>query len=177
MINLELSEQHAGLDTMMREVAKNLLRPISRKYDKQEHDVPVELKVLDRRPPPSQRPPSEKAPESAAPRAERKKPDTVQNGNNMTTVVNIMQMCWGDVGLMLSLPGAGLGNAAIAAVATPAQKERFGTVYASMAITEPASGSDSASIGATARLDGDEWVINGEKIFVTAGGRSDAVVV
>ena len=88
-----------------------------------------------------------------------------------------MQMCWGDVGLMLSLPGAGLGNAAIQAVATPEQKERFGQVYASMAITEPASGSDSASIGATARLDGDEWVINGEKIFVTAGGRSDAVVV
>ena len=34
-------------------------------------------------------------------------------------------------------PGAGLGNAAIAAVGTPEQKERFGTVYASMAITEP----------------------------------------
>ncbi|MFI4946824.1 MAG: acyl-CoA dehydrogenase family protein, partial [Burkholderiales bacterium] len=46
-----------------------------------------------------------------------------------------------------------------------------------MAITVPASGSDSASIGRTARLDGDEWVLNGEKIFVTAGGRSDAVVV
>ena len=46
-----------------------------------------------------------------------------------------------------------------------------------MAITEPASGSDSGSIGTTARLDGDEWVINGEKIFVTAGGRCDAVVV
>ena len=46
-----------------------------------------------------------------------------------------------------------------------------------MAITEPASGSDSASIGTTARLDGDEWVLNGEKIFVTAGGRCDAVVV
>jgi acyl-CoA dehydrogenase len=86
-------------------------------------------------------------------------------------------MCWGDVGLMLSVPGAGLGNAAINAAGTPEQKERFGTYYASMAITEPASGSDSGSISATARLDGDEWVINGEKIFVTAGGRCDAVVV
>jgi acyl-CoA dehydrogenase len=46
-----------------------------------------------------------------------------------------------------------------------------------MAITEPASGSDSGSIGATARLDGDEYVLNGEKIFVTAGGRCDTVVV
>ena len=94
MINLELSEQHAGLDTMMREVAKSLLRPISRMYDMQEHDVPVLLKVLDRRPPPSQRPPSQKPEESgAAPeKKERKKPETVQNGNNMSTVVNIMQI-------------------------------------------------------------------------------------
>ena len=46
-----------------------------------------------------------------------------------------------------------------------------------MAITEPGCGSDSANIQTTARLDGDHYVINGEKIFVTAGGRCDAVVV
>src|SRR5690606_16425063 len=112
-----------------------------------------------------------------AEKKDRKKPDTVQNGANMSSVLTVMQMCWGDVGLMLSVPGAGLGNAAIAAVATPEQKERFGRTYAAMAITEPASGSDSGSIGTTARLEGDEWVLNGEKIFVTAGGRCDSVVV
>src|SRR5262249_54793768 len=99
------------------------------------------------------------------------------NGANMQSVVTVFEMCWGDVGLMLSVPGAGLGNAAIAAAATPEQKQRFGAYYAAMAITEPASGSDSGSIGTTARLDGDEWVLNGEKILVTAGGRCDAVVV
>ncbi len=181
MINLELSEQHAAADKMMHEVAKNLLRPISRKYDRQEHDVPVELKMLDRRPstpasaPPAARPAG--APAAQDTSRERKKPEGVQNGANMASCISVMQMCWGDVGLMLSVPGAGLGNAAINAVATPEQKERFGRFYASMAITEPASGSDSGSISATARLDGDEWVLNGEKIFVTAGGRSDAVVV
>ena len=46
-----------------------------------------------------------------------------------------------------------------------------------MAITEPSFGSDSAAVKATAVLDGDDYVINGEKIFVTAGGRCDAVVV
>jgi len=181
MINLELSEQHAASEKMMKEVAKNLFRPISRKYDVQEHDVPVELKMLDRRPPPAPaKPPAEAKTKTASPppeKKERKKPDTVQNGSNMASVVSVMQMCWGDVGLMLSVPGAGLGNAAIAAVATPEQKERFGRVYAAMAITEPASGSDSGSISATARLDGEEWVLNGEKIFVTAGGRCDHVVV
>ncbi len=180
MIQLELSEQHAAAEKMMREVAKSLFRPISRKYDVQEHAVPVELKVLDRRPPPapSARPPAAGARTAGPPeKKEHKKPGTVQNGSNMSTVVNVIQMCWGDVGLMLSVPGAGLGNAAIAAVATPEQKERFGRVYAAMAITEPASGSDSGSISTTARLDGDQWVLNGEKIFVTAGGRCDSVVV
>ena len=46
-----------------------------------------------------------------------------------------------------------------------------------MAITEPGSGSDSGSITATARLDGDEWVLNGEKIFVTCADRCDMAVV
>ena len=46
-----------------------------------------------------------------------------------------------------------------------------------MAITEPGTGSDSANIQTTARLDGDEYVINGEKIYVTSGERCDAVVV
>jgi acyl-CoA dehydrogenase len=172
MINLELPDHLSDLSKLMHDVANNLMRPISRKYDKQEHDVPVELKAIDRRPKPGA---AAAAPAPKAPRSDEPQPN--RNGSNMASVISIEQMCWGDVGLMLSVPGAGLGNAAINAVATPEQKERFGAVYASMAITEPASGSDSGSIGTTAYLDGDEWVLNGEKIFVTAGGRCDTVVV
>jgi acyl-CoA dehydrogenase len=62
-------------------------------------------------------------------------------------------------------------------VATKEQKARFAGTWAAMAITEPNAGSDSAGISTTARLDGDEWIINGEKIFVTAGERCDSVVV
>ena len=46
-----------------------------------------------------------------------------------------------------------------------------------MAITEPEAGSDSAAIRTTAELDGDEYVLNGEKIYVTSGERADLVVV
>jgi acyl-CoA dehydrogenase len=46
-----------------------------------------------------------------------------------------------------------------------------------MAITEPEAGSDSAAIRTTAVLDGDEYVLNGEKIYVTAGERAELVVV
>jgi acyl-CoA dehydrogenase len=78
---------------------------------------------------------------------------------------------------LLSMPRQGLGNSAIASVASDEQLKRFEGVWAGMAITEPGCGSDSASIQTTARLDGDHYVIDGEKIFVTAGGRCDAVVV
>ena len=49
----------------------------------------------------------------------------------------IIELCWGDVGLLLSMPRQGLGNAAIAAVADEEQLERFGGRWAAMAITEP----------------------------------------
>lgn len=78
---------------------------------------------------------------------------------------------------MLSIPGRGLGNAAIAAVANPEQLDRFGDVWASMAITEPSFGSDSAAVSTTATRDGDDYLINGEKIFVTSGSRASHVVV
>jgi acyl-CoA dehydrogenase len=75
------------------------------------------------------------------------------------------------------MPNQGLGNAAIASVADEEQMKRLGHLWASMAITEPEFGSDSAAIRTTAVLDGDHYVLNGEKIFVTAGERSEAVVV
>lgn len=53
----------------------------------------------------------------------------------------------------------------------------WGDLFAAMAITEPGAGSDSAAIKTTAKLDGDEYVLNGTKIFVTDGYRSKQVVV
>jgi acyl-CoA dehydrogenase len=101
----------------------------------------------------------------------------VKNGANMASVLSIQEMCWGDVGLLLSMPRQGLGNSAIASVATPEQLEEYGGQWAAMAITEPEAGSDSAAIRTTAELDGDEYVLNGEKIYVTSGERADLVVV
>ena len=75
------------------------------------------------------------------------------------------------------MPRQGLGNAAIAAVANEEQLARFGNSWAAMAITEPGCGSDSAAVRTTAIKDGDDYIINGEKIYVTSGERADAVVV
>ncbi len=65
----------------------------------------------------------------------------------------MIELCWGDVGLLLTMPRQGLGQAAISAVANEEQLRRFGGKWAAMAITEPEAGSDSAAIRTTATLD------------------------
>jgi acyl-CoA dehydrogenase len=97
----------------------------------------------------------------------------------MASLLGLIELSWGDVGLLLSMPRQGLGQAAIAAVADEEQLKRFGGKWAAMAITEPEAGSDSASIRTTARLDEEtgEYVLNGEKIYVTSGDRAELVVV
>jgi len=70
-----------------------------------------------------------------------------------------------------------LGNASLSAIGTKEQKEKWGHMMLAMANTEPGCGSDSKAIEATAVLDSDEWVLNGEKIFVSNGIRGDGCVV
>ena len=179
-INLDDPKKLVQLRDQAHQVAMNMLRPISRKYDTAEHAYPKELDLLaamiDGL---SDSGANSGAGASGVKRDEARTEDDgrVKNGTNLASVMSIAEMCWGDVGLLLSLPRQGLGNSAIASVADAEQQERFGGLWASMAITEPDTGSDSASISTTARLDGDEYVLNGEKIFVTSGERCDAVVV
>jgi acyl-CoA dehydrogenase len=183
MINLETPQKFRPLIGQAHQVAMNLLRPNSRKYDLLEHQYPKELDMLaamiDGL---SDSGASEGAGAAGVRRSEDepgKEPDpsSTRNGANLASVLSIMEMCWGDVGLLLSMPRQGLGNSAIASVVDDEQAKRFEGVWASMAITEPGTGSDSANIQTTARVEGDHYVLNGEKIFVTAGDRSDAVVV
>jgi acyl-CoA dehydrogenase len=98
----------------------------------------------------------------------------------MASLLGLIELCWGDVGLLLAMPRQGLGQAAIAAVANEEQLKRFGGKWAAMAITEPEAGSDSAAIRTTAKIDPahpDDYVLNGEKIYVTSGDRADLIVV
>ncbi|MGC1508345.1 MAG: acyl-CoA dehydrogenase family protein [Ketobacter sp.] len=172
MINLELPQKLQMAQKMSHQLAHAVFRPIARKYDKIEHcDTPEELipvgAMLKNVGMSSQRTSSEG---SAG-------VNEISNGANMMQVLATAELSWGCVGLMLSIPGLGLGNAAIQAVGTPQQKQKFGQLHCAMAITEPGCGSDSAAVQTTARLQGDNWILNGEKIFATAAQRGDAVVV
>ncbi len=177
MINLETPRKFRAFVNQAHQVAAEMLRPNSRRYDLAEHEYPVELDMLAAMVDGLGASGTGSGAGASGVRRTAATEDGVVNGSNLSSVLSIMEMCWGDVGLLLSMPRQGLGNSAIASVASDEQLQRFDGVWAAMAITEPGCGSDSASIQTTARLDGDAYVLDGEKIFVTAGGRCDAVVV
>ncbi|HWD79263.1 MAG TPA: acyl-CoA dehydrogenase family protein [Kribbella sp.] len=177
MINLETPRKFRAFVNQAHQVAAEMLRPNSRRYDLAEHEYPVELDMLAAMVDGLGASGTGSGAGASGVRRTGAAEDGVVNGSNLSSVLSIMEMCWGDVGLLLSMPRQGLGNSAIASVASDEQLKRFEGVWAAMAITEPGCGSDSANIQTTARLDGDAYVLNGEKIFVTAGGRCDAVVV
>jgi acyl-CoA dehydrogenase len=175
-INLEVPGKFRGLVKQCHDVAVQVLRRNARKYDLAEHDYPVELDMLAAVVDGLNDSGAADAGASGV-RREAANNSENRNGTNLATVLSVLEVAWGDVALVLSMPRQGLGNSAIAAVGTPEQRARFAGTWAAMAITEPGCGSDSAAIRTTAVRDGDDYLINGEKIFVTAGQRADAVVV
>jgi acyl-CoA dehydrogenase len=96
------------------------------------------------------------------------------------------ELHWGCAGIALAIQGGSLAAAGIASSGTPEQiaqwvPECFGMgdeiKLGAYAVTEPSAGSDVRSLKTTARRDGDEWVLNGTKVFITNGGIADVTVV
>ncbi|MGC1185839.1 MAG: acyl-CoA dehydrogenase family protein [Candidatus Acidiferrales bacterium] len=77
----------------------------------------------------------------------------------------------------------GLGSGAISLFGTDQQKKKYlprvakGTAIAAFALSEPEAGSDVASMSCTARADGDRYILNGEKTWISNGGIADFYVV
>ena len=102
---------------------------------------------------------------------------------NILSILAQEEMAWGDAGLSTAIPGPGLAAPPILSQGTPEQQMRFLGPYmdgqlhwGALALTEPGIGSDVAGMSTTAVLDGDEWVINGHKHYITNGARADLVV-
>lgn len=77
----------------------------------------------------------------------------------------------------------GLGSGAISLQGTPAQRERYlprvarGEALAAFALSEPEAGSDVAAMQCSAVADGDDYIINGEKTWISNGGIADFYVL
>src|SRR5690625_693969 len=179
MISFELSEQQKQIKEMTHWFAENEIRPIAMKADKMEkvpedwldqvNKMGIHLNT------------SSFGSGSSQSNSWKRKRE--REGNRMG-VIATEEMAWGDPAITLSLPGAGLGGPPIESSGTPEQKERFLTIFkndkprwGAYALTEPEAGSDASGIQTIAtKVDGG-YLINGQKIFITNGGRASWVVV
>lgn len=88
-----------------------------------------------------------------------------------------------DLGITHAIESAFFGSQLIDMVGTPEQKQRYlppiclGEIRMGMAITEPDAGSDVASVQTEAVKDGDDYVINGSKVFITNCSSADFLIV
>jgi len=172
MIDFELSESITKSKNMVHMLAENMMRPIAREQDENEHgEKPwnfINMMWEDAK--------NRNRARFEAGEKPKEKTKSDKPGENSIMFANVIEeLSWGDCGVYLCMAG-GLGVAAVEAVGTPEQKERIlkrftegEPKWGAMAITEANAGSDTAAIAMTAVRDGDEWVLNGEKIFVTSG--------
>src|SRR5712692_11999280 len=115
MIDFELSEGIQTQRQMVHAVAEQAMRPIAREYDEREHEKPWDFLNMMWQV-------SHSNPIGGT--GDRKAKEGPSE-RNLGMCVSIEELSWGDAGLYLSIPNAGLGGAAVAAAGTPEQKERF----------------------------------------------------
>jgi acyl-CoA dehydrogenase len=101
-------------------------------------------------------------------------------------VIYAEELHWGCAGIALSISASSLAAAGIASSGTPEQimdwlPKAYGEgddiKLGAYAVTEAGAGSDVKSLRTTATRDGDEWVLNGTKVFISNGGIADVTVV
>ena len=103
-------------------------------------------------------------------------------GSEMDLVVMVEELCKYDAGISLALFGTGLGTYPILLCGNEEQKQSYlpriaaGTL-AAFGLTEPNAGSDAGGIQTTAVRDGDDYILNGTKQWITNGGEADIYTI
>jgi len=104
--------------------------------------------------------------------------------DSLCYAITIEELSWGDASAgVIAAVNNGLVCEPILAFGTEAQKQSYlpklasGEWMGAYCLTEPGSGSDAAAMRTTAKLEGDEWVLNGTKIFVTNALHANLLVV
>ncbi|HVF54467.1 MAG TPA: acyl-CoA dehydrogenase family protein [Actinomycetota bacterium] len=169
-MDFSLTEEHLELQKWAHEFAEKEIRPVAAQYDEsEEFPWPVLKKAAD-----------------AGLYGLDIYLQTQQDPTGMTFMILQEEIFWGCAGIGLALFGTGLPLSALASVGTPEQlfewaPKFFGTPEdpkcAAFGVTEPQAGSDVRSLRTRAVRDGDEWVLNGTKVFITNGGVADHFVI
>jgi alkylation response protein AidB-like acyl-CoA dehydrogenase len=169
-MDFALTEEQQEYRGRCRAFARDVIRPAARKHDEEE-SIPWEVIKEARR-----------QGFGGLEGIQRSASDS----QGQMQVISAEEFHWGCAGIALAISGSGLAAAGIASSGTPEQigqwvPECFGDgeeiKLGAYAVTEPQAGSDVKSLKTTAKRDGDEWVLNGTKVFITNGGIADVHVV
>jgi len=168
-MDFELSEQHTLLRNSLRQFFRERVAPRAREWDEAEHF------------------PSELVPELATLGLLGMKIPEAYGGAGLDMsayAIAVEEAARVDGSLALTIASHnGLGTGHILAFGTEAQKRKYltractGEWLAAWALTDPSSGSDSAGMRTKAVRDGNDWVINGSKMFITQGSVAGFCVV
>jgi alkylation response protein AidB-like acyl-CoA dehydrogenase len=167
-MDYELSDEQKQVRDEVRRFAENEIAPIAGEYDREEkypHDL------------------IETAGEMGMLGATIPAEYGGAGYSTLETVIISEELFAVDPGVGLCVASTGFGAEAIIAAGTDDQKERFlppvarGDAIMGAAISEPDTGSDVSSVSTRAEKDGDEWVINGNKMWITNGSVGDYFVV
>jgi len=170
MIGFELTEDQVAAQKWVREFAEKEIRPVAAQYDEtEEFPWPV----------------LSKAAEIGLYGLDYYKM-IAEDESGILQPLLVEELAWGCAGIALGLLGTGLPLVAVMSSGTPDQfaewaPRMFGTVekpaVGAFAVTEPGAGSDVSSLRTRATKDGDDWVLNGQKVFITNGGIAEVHVV
>jgi acyl-CoA dehydrogenase len=184
MYDFQLTSMQKMLRENLQDLGKNVIRPQSLGWDRKKDIDPEFLRTFYNM--------------SQAPKGDSNPMEDFQEGTsafrdptkpvqtNRTAAVGAEELAWADASIMLSLPGPGLGGPPVRGSGTPEQRERFFSIFRDMSkelrwgaygLTEPGAGSDVAAIRTSCRKDGDHYVLNGRKCYITCGGRAAWVVI
>ena len=168
-MDFRLTDEQLAFQRTCREFAAEVIRPAAERYDR-EQEVPWD--VL-----------------REARRRNMYGLDLIQQfaTDGMAAVLYAEEMHWGCAGIALALSASSLAAAGIASAGTPDQLAQWvpqcygigddDIKLGAYAVTEPQAGSDVKSLRTTAKRDGDEWVLDGTKVFISNGGIADVTVV
>ncbi|HWC13757.1 MAG TPA: acyl-CoA dehydrogenase family protein [Actinomycetota bacterium] len=169
-MDFSLSEEQIELKKWAHEFAEKEIRPVAAEYDEsEEFPWPVVKKAAE-----------------AGLYSVDIYLQAQQDPTGQTLPILMEEIFWGCAGIGLAIFGTGLPLSALAAVGTSEQlfewaPKMFGTPedpkLGAFAVTEPEAGSDVRNLRTKAVREGDEWVLNGTKVFITNGQYADVYVV
>ncbi|EGL83253.1 acyl-CoA dehydrogenase domain-containing protein [Caldalkalibacillus thermarum TA2.A1] len=171
MIDFSLTEEQKEFQKLARDFAKNEIRPVAHIYDESE-EVPWEvIKKAAKLGLTAYRYPAEYG--------------GLGIDDPITSLIITEELAWGCAGIATAINGTGLAATAIMIAGTEEQKKKYIPMFCdpdnprlgAMGLTEPGAGSDVASMKTTAIRDGNEYVLNGTKQFITNGGIADVHVI